>query len=153
MKKIINTLLACGFMVAVCAMFPSCLVLVDDGSWGDWEVTVEQSVPEYARVAVENTCVKYGSDAAYIQQVSYRSYKSDEWKVIWDCGEKNPLYADNYCNFKLDEGNYYFSVRVVYPNMSKQYNYYDDYDTSVRYFCADGSTLKLLFDGDNLYRK
>lgn len=154
MKKIINTILALGFMAAVCSMFSSCIILLDDEMWDvTWDVSYEEPVYNYAKVKVENTCEKYGSEAAYIQKVYYRAHSSDEWQVAWDCGTGNPLYADSNCSFKLDEGYYYFCARVVYPNLSSQYNYYDDYYTDTRYLCSNGSTIKLRFDGEDLYKK
>lgn len=154
MKKIFNTILACGFMVAVCAMFSSCLILIDDENWGGWDITVDNTpYYDYATVTVENSCDKYGKDAAYIQKVYYKTTSSGEWQEVWNCGTGNPMYADSNCSFYLDEGRYYFCVRVVYPNMSCQYNYYDDYCTDTRVFCGEGSTIRLKFDGEELYVK
>lgn len=153
MKKIINKILVCGFLLGICAMFSSCLILLDEEAFQGWEVTYEETTPAYSKVSIQNTCQKYGSDAAYISNVYYKSYSSEEWVECWNTGTGNPLYADSNCSFRLDEGRYYFCIRVVYPNLSDKYNYYDDYCTDQRIACAKGSTVQLKFDGDNFYRK
>jgi len=156
MKKIFNRVLFCGLMACVCAMFASCLVLVDDpANHPGYEVTVETKPYEkqYATVSVENMCGKYGPDANYIMEVYCRTYSTDDWTLCWDSSDySNPLYADRDCSFKLDEGRYYFCVRIVYPNMSKVYDYYDDFYTEGRYYCYSGYTTKLVFDGEYLYK-
>ena len=155
MKKIFNTIFVCGFLAAVCAMCSSCLILVDDEALGGCGITVETTTtPAYSTIKVNNICTKYGTEAAYISKVYYKTYSSDEWQLAWDShNSDNPLYADCNCQFYLEPGRYYFCARVIYPNMSKVYDYYDDYYTDYRYACTAGSTITFEFDGDDPYRK
>ena len=55
MKKIFNTIFVCGFLAAVCAMYSSCLILVDDEALGGCGITVETTTtPAYSTIKVNN---------------------------------------------------------------------------------------------------
>lgn len=152
MKKIFNIILAVGFLFAVSSVFTGCLVLLDDEFLEDFEIEVEYECNTTGTVKIDSNLPKSGSDAAYISNVYYRTSSNDSWKPCWSATTTgNPMWSDSNCRFKLEAGRYYFCVRVVYPNMSCRYDYYEDFDTFSRVTVSSGSTKTLYFDGDGLY--
>lgn len=140
-KKILFLVL----VATICVSFSSCLVVVDDDALAGVEITYYD---DRAKVVVENNAPKSGVDACYISNVYYKSSPYDEWTECWT---NYSYYNDDDCSFYLDAGRYYFCVRVVYPNLSYRYDYYDDYYTNGKTGVAEGKSTYFIFDGENLY--
>ena len=145
MKSVCRKIFVVLFTAVFTSMFTGCFILLDEEFWSEYETS-------RTKVIVKNECSKYGADAAYVYEVAVRTSASEEWKASWSCENySEPLYADNNCKFYVNNGRYYFRVRIVYPNLSSRYDYYEDFITEGRIACAEGETLYLYFDGDNLY--
>lgn len=133
------------FAVAMCVMFSSCLVVVDDEALDGVEITYYD---ERAKIVFENNASKTGPDACYISKVYYKTSIYDEWTECWS---SYSYYNDDNCSFYLDAGRYYFCVRVVYPNLSYRYDYYEDYYINGKSSVSEGKTTYFVFDGENVY--
>lgn len=130
-----------GFFIFVSILFSSCIILDFDECRYD-----------APKLIVKNESQKKGYNACYISNVYYKTSKYDNWSELWS----NDNFYDDYCKtFYLDEDCYYFCVRIVYPNMSNRYDYYDDFMTNSKEYLECGDKAVLVFDGDeiNFYKK
>lgn len=126
-----------GFFIFVSILFSSCIVL-----------DFEEKTYEKTKLIVKNEASKTGYDACYISNVYYKTSKYDEWTELWS---NDDFYDDDYKTFSLNEDSYYFCVRIVYPNMSYRYDYYDDFMTYSCEYLEMGDKAVLSFDGEEIY--